>query len=163
MTSASKTFLWLYKLTRPTDNYSHREAKLPDERFCFNIMDAKWHVLWGSLPAADYRRLFNKQLLMGHGEMTRVQIEERICKYDTLTGQSYMAKFENEHSYAEDKMYAMMVESGIIDLKAAFQSCLGLNTILDNGEERTVPAYVGIHRNIRDSGKPLHHLPPRAL
>ena len=118
-----QTFLWLYKLTRQKNSYSS-DSKLPDDVFHFDVMDEKWDSLGIGLDIKDYRRLFDNQLMYKSGKLTREQLEERILKYDTLTGMSYLALFEADFCWTHSDKFALMVEHGIIDLIAVFESKL---------------------------------------
>jgi len=121
----AKTFLWLYKTIKPKDV------------FRFDILDERWDILSCELEAGVYRKFFDEQLVE-NPELTGTQIIERIEKYDTLTGTSYLAQFEQEYMYDRNNVFKLLVQKGNINLETSFASCPDIDSITENdrGEEK---------------------------
>lgn len=84
----------------------------------FDILDHKWDSLAESLEPKFYLRLF-ENCLASH--MNATQIKERMARYQDLTHRDYLDSYSKEGSGGQ---FALMVNTGIIDLWSAFQSCL---------------------------------------
>lgn len=84
----------------------------------FDIMDSKWDSLAGSLGDEHYQRLFEGCLTE---EMDTAQVQKRLDRYHALTGKNYTDRY-SESSVTGS--FHLLVNAGIIDLWAAFQSCL---------------------------------------
>lgn len=84
----------------------------------FDIMESKWDTLAVSLDVETYQKLFTDCL----GEdMNAAQIQERLDRYRALTQKDYLTWY-SEDAYIDK--FPLLVKTGIIDLWAAFQSCL---------------------------------------
>ena len=138
-----QTFIWLFKLSRKgsSDYYGYKDGHLPDDLFCFDINDSKWDVLAGNLNASYYRRLFDRQLMADQHEMSREQVEERLARFDTLSGYSYLEQFRSGKPWLhDDSIFTIMVQKGIIELVSAFESCENLDTVDENTSNENRPA-----------------------
>lgn len=134
-----RTFIWLYGFVN--------ESYL----FDFDILDDKWDILSKELNAKAYRELFNEQL-KNHREEIPEKTKERIGRYDSLTGSSYLLAFENAYEY-DDTEFALLVNKGILDLATAYSACPGLETLHeDTGDDNKPP----ILRYIRNYVKGIH-------
>jgi hypothetical protein len=142
-----QTFLAVYRQVRPKGS---RDAKLPDDVFLFDIMDEKWDVLCKGLTTKEYRYIFNNSLHSRCDELTREQVEEYISKYNTLTESQYLVTmFEKKHSYNRDRMFAMMVKKGIIDLNSAFQSCPNIESITEESKNNRPSMLLFIYEYVK--------------
>ena len=84
----------------------------------FDVMESKWDALAVSLDAKVYQKLFASCL----GEdMNVAQLQERLDRYRALTQKDYLTWY-SEDAYIDK--FPLLVKTGIIDLWAAFQSCL---------------------------------------
>lgn len=137
-----QTFLWLAKLVCPKgfkSNSYERNNKISDDVFVFDIMDEKWDVLSRELKPQCYLYIFDNHLKgMGgytNNDTTKEQILERLEKYNALTGSSYLTRFEDKQDkhYNGDgsRMFALMIQKGVIDLISAFDSCAGIDEFLE--------------------------------
>ena len=84
----------------------------------FDIMESKWDVLAVSLDVETYQKLFTDCL---SEDMNATQIQERQDRYRALTQKDYLTWY-SENAYIDK--FPLLVKTGIIDLWAAFQSCL---------------------------------------
>lgn len=84
----------------------------------FDIMDAKWEPLAVNLEPDVYQRLFELHLTenLGAGELQR-----HIDRYNTLTGKNYLDCY---NTYGSGRRFSLLVQTGIVDLWAAFQDSL---------------------------------------
>ena len=141
-----QTFIWLYKLVYPKDNYSYNNYRLDNNVFRFDIMDEKWDILSREFASGVYLNLFNKQLIR-NDEYTKEHLTEIIEKYDTLTGLSYLEQFETEFSYGRDSIFALMVEKSIINIVDIFKSRPEMANVTDEDKDNDRPAMLHYIRN----------------
>jgi len=144
-----QTFIWLFNQSRENDSdyYGYKKGKLPDSLFSFDIMDTKWDDLHGGLSEASYRHLFDMRLSAESHIMSREQVEERINKYDALTGQSFVDQFIIDHSWRYDRTFAIVVSKGIIDLVTAFEACDAIHDVKDDTRDTDRPAMLQYIKN----------------
>ena len=84
----------------------------------FDILESKWDALAVNLDAETYQKLFTDCL---SEDMNAAQIQERLDRYRALTQKDYLTWY-SEDAYIDK--FPLLVKTGIIDLWAAFQSCL---------------------------------------
>lgn len=84
----------------------------------FDILESKWDALAVNLDAETYQKLFTDCL---SEDMNAAQIQERLDRYRALTQKDYLTWY-SENAYVDK--FPLLVKAGIIDLWAAFQSCL---------------------------------------
>lgn len=104
-----QTFVWLY------NKFKNKDV------FIFDIMDEKWDSLSKDLTEDEYRDLFSRQLI-NNCEQTGEQLNERIRKYDELTGQSYVRVFELEYCWSRDSIFKLLVDKSVINLNEMFSA-----------------------------------------
>lgn len=95
-----------------------RESLLHPAVGSFDVLDAKWDTLPAALEPDQYLRLFENSL---SGEMGAEELERRIKHYDTLTGLNYLDRYRKSR---DGHCFPLLVDSGVIDLWAEFQSSL---------------------------------------
>lgn len=122
-----QTFLWLFKTIQPK------------EVFRFDILDEKWDILSCELETDVYCKLFDKQLEV-NSELTGPQIAERIEKYNALTGLSYLTEFEKKYKYDRERVFDLLVNKGIINMKTLFSSCPDIDAIENNRVDEFRPS-----------------------
>lgn len=84
----------------------------------FDILNPKWDIVTPDRLKQKYLKLFETNLKR---EMEKDEIQERINRYDSLTGTSYIDVFQARH-YGDQ--FSLLVETGILDLWELFQRCL---------------------------------------
>jgi hypothetical protein len=112
-----QTFLWLFRLLFQ----SHQNI------FRFDILEEKWDILSTELSQAEYRELFENQLLWTRLDSS--QVRNWIQKYDLLTGASYTSFFSDTYDRYKDDMFRLLVANDLIDPVSAFKACSNLEAI----------------------------------
>ena len=101
-------------------------AKLEDPAFAaFDIMDQRWDPLAASLPVLKYLALFESCLTQ---DLDKMAIQERIARFDALTGKSYLDLYRDDQAYC--RKFSLLVEAGVIDLWDAFQTSVDAEGII---------------------------------
>ncbi len=108
--------------------------------FQFDILDGKWDVLSREFDADTYCQLFEDQLMDRGGSLDSTKLADWIQKYDELTGLSYLSEFEREYDgYRKECIFSLFVNTGIIDLKTAFNRCQSLDSITSDDSDSKRP------------------------
>ena len=102
------TFIWCSKFA-PVENPLFAE---------FDILDHKWDSLGTGLPEDKYLALFENGL---NSDMTKVELQRHIDRYDAVTGSSYLALYRQE---SDCRKFSLLVEIGILDLWTEFQASI---------------------------------------
>ncbi len=84
----------------------------------FDILDHKWDSLVAGLPENKYLYLFETGL---DSDMTKVELQRHIDRYDAVTGSSYLAMYRQK---SDCQKFSLLVEIGIFDLWTEFQASL---------------------------------------
>lgn len=84
----------------------------------FDILDPHWDALSTMMEPLMYTRLFEDRLNSG---MSAEDIKARIARFDSLTGQDYLAGY---FTGTEQDCFSLMVEKNILDLWDIFQNTL---------------------------------------
>lgn len=106
--SNAETFLWFFNLI------GTRHQALNG----FDILDTKWDALASTMKPTDYLSLFEFGL---NDDLSTEEIQQRIDRYDALTGTSYLAAYRDRH---ERGCFDLLVNKEIIDLWKEFQVSL---------------------------------------
>ena len=102
-----ETILWM--ITELKKDYAYR----------FDVLDARWDILAGNLPADRYHELFRRQLT--HGNKPAETVRAMLEKYRALTGKDYAKAFESYTGYEYDA-FSLLVRHGITDLWSFFDA-----------------------------------------
>lgn len=125
--SNADTFLWFAGLVG-----IHHQALTG-----FDILDTKWDALASAMKPADYLTLFEFGLSDDFGTE---EIQQRIDRYDMLTGTSYLAVYQDRY---KGSCFSLLVSKQIIDLWTAFQDSLDdSGTIICSGIVSRIRDYV---------------------
>lgn len=109
------TFAWFSKY-----------AKLEHSAFAaFDILDKKWDTLAASLPEKKYLELFESRLTQ---DLDRAAIQERIARFDALTGKSYLGLYQDDQAYR--RKFSLLVETDVINLWDAFQTSVDAEGVI---------------------------------
>jgi len=135
-----QTFIWLYKQTNSLNRYNKPKYDLSSGIFTFDILDEKWNVLVGGLGIEHYDELFNYEFMKDARELPREQIEEKIRKYEMLTGLSYLEGFHKKYCWSSDARFAVLVKKGIINIADTIEACDWQGFSTARGSDEKLPA-----------------------
>ncbi len=106
--SNAETFFWFSEL-----------AGIRHQSFdAFDILDSKWDTLAKLMKPDDYQTLFELGL---NDDLSAEDIQQRISRYDALTGTSYLAVYQSRYDGGH---FGLLISKKIIDLWAEFQASL---------------------------------------
>lgn len=92
--------------------------KFDREIYSFNILDDKWKIIHKEFSTEEYLNLFDKYLL--HGNFNKMQIEERIQKFNEITKYNYIDSFDI-YKYNRQSIFSKLIDNNVIDIIDYFE------------------------------------------
>lgn len=101
----------------------------------FPIMETKWDILAQKLDKENYRNVFGWQIIDGVNQ-TKETLLQWLTKYQTLTGEDFIASVAEGESYWDVSDYFhIFVEKGIFHLPEMFQKHYHDGQMTDTGKK----------------------------
>lgn len=120
-----KTVLWMIQKAKLYFSYR------------FDVFDPRWDILAEQLDPLEYRNLFVEQINSLEAP-DKKEIQRYMSRYQELTGLDYMEAFQQKSGWYSEN-FALLVETGTLDLWAFFQSHLNQKS---NQKENQALRYV---------------------
>jgi hypothetical protein len=135
-----QTFVWLYHKFNKNERRKH---------FDFDILNTKWDVLHNDFAPETYQELFDDHL-RNCTNQSKEKLLERIDKFKSLTGVSYISLFDLEHDYHKEWVFKILVDVGIINLIAMFKEYVSMESVSKDANNRAKNARSFIFTYIRN-------------